>query len=82
MGNTAEEAAREALEIPPSVRPAGAGDGVNMVGDTILGFKGLYLPALGRLVVAILQLPLPRPLSSLVFGFSCILNFTELKRPH
>ena len=42
----------------------------------------MYLPALGRLVVAILQLPLPRPLSSLVFGFSCILNFTELKRPH
>ena len=36
------------------------------------GFKGLYLPALGWLVVAILQLLLPWPLSSLVFGFSCI----------
>ena len=36
------------------------------------GFKGLYLPALGWLVVAILQLLLPWPLSSLVFGFSGI----------
>ena len=36
------------------------------------GIKGLYLLALGWLVVAILQLLLPRPLSSLVFGFSCI----------
>ena len=36
------------------------------------GIKGLYLLALGWLVVAILQLLLPQTLSSLVFGFSCI----------
>ena len=36
------------------------------------GIKGLYLLALGWLVVAILQLLLPWPLSSLVFGFSFI----------
>ena len=34
MGNAPEEGAREALGIPPSVSPAGASDGVNMVGDT------------------------------------------------
>ena len=50
--------------------------------SAFVGFKELYLPALGRLVAAILQLLLPRPLSSLVFGFSGTLDFTELKRPH
>ena len=35
MGTPPEEGAQSALGIPPSVRPAGAGDGFNMVGDTL-----------------------------------------------